>query len=73
TQAQIDTAKAALEAAITAFEAKVNGAGSSEEADAVVIGAETLLKDSVVGEGVGEYPLTAKTGLEAAIAAAKEV
>ncbi|AIQ27489.1 hypothetical protein P40081_04185 [Paenibacillus sp. FSL P4-0081] len=73
TQAQIDTAKAALEAAITAFVAKVNGAGSSEEADAVVIGAETLLKDSVVGEGLGEYPLAAKTTLEAAIAAAKEV
>ncbi|NOU82595.1 hypothetical protein GC101_27405, partial [Paenibacillus sp. LMG 31459] len=73
TQAQIDTAKAALEAAITAFVAKVNGAGSSEEADAVVIGAETLLKDSVVGEGIGEYPLAAKTTLEAAIAAAKEV
>ncbi|AIQ56210.1 stalk domain-containing protein [Paenibacillus borealis] len=73
TQAQIDTAKAALEAAITAFEAAVNKEGSSEEADAVVTGAETLLRDSIVGEGLGEYPLAAKTTLEAAIAAAKEV
>ncbi|AIQ39265.1 copper amine oxidase N-terminal domain-containing protein [Paenibacillus sp. FSL R5-0912] len=73
TQAQIDTAKATLEAAITAFEAAVNKEGSSEEAGAVVTEAGTLLKDSVVGEGVGEYPLSAKTALEAAIAAAKEV
>ncbi|MEI2398153.1 stalk domain-containing protein, partial [Paenibacillus phytohabitans] len=45
----------------------------SEEADAAVTGAETLLKDSIVGEGVGQYPAEAVKALEAAMAAAKEV
>ncbi|OMF20288.1 hypothetical protein BK132_35140 [Paenibacillus sp. FSL H8-0259] len=73
TQAQIDEAKATLEAAIKTFKAAVNTKGSSEEADAAVTGAQTLLKDSIVGEGVGQYPAEAVKVLEAAIAAAKEV
>ncbi|WP_342548350.1 stalk domain-containing protein [Paenibacillus sp. FSL P2-0089] len=73
TQAQIDEAKETLEAAITTFKDAVNKEGDSEEADAVVTEAGTLLKDSVVGEGVGEYPSEAVNALEAAIAAAKEV
>ncbi|WNS41499.1 copper amine oxidase N-terminal domain-containing protein [Paenibacillus sp. MMS20-IR301] len=73
TQTQIDAAKATLEAAITAFETKVNTAGNSEEANAAVTEAAALLNSIVVGEGVGQYPLAAKTALEAAIAAAEEV
>ncbi|WNS41501.1 hypothetical protein [Paenibacillus sp. MMS20-IR301] len=73
TQAQIDAAKVALEAAITAFEAAVIGEGDGEEADAVVASAETLLRDSVVGEGVGEYPTEAAETLKTAIEAAKAV
>ncbi|WP_340021327.1 stalk domain-containing protein [Paenibacillus sp. FSL K6-1096] len=73
TQAQIDAAKGALEAAVTTFKAKVNTKGDSEEAGAVVTEAGTLLKDSVTGEGVGQYPAEAVTALEAAVAAAKDV
>ncbi|WP_438431412.1 stalk domain-containing protein [Gorillibacterium sp. sgz500922] len=72
TQAQIDAAKATLDAAVATFEAAVNVKGDSEEANAVVTEAETLLVDVPVGEGVGQYPAEAVEALKAAIAAAKE-
>lgn len=72
-QVKIDATYQALVDAADVFEKAQIQAGDSEEAGVVVSEAGTLLKDSVAGEGVGQYPAEAVAALEAAVAAAKEV
>ncbi|MFF2093033.1 S-layer homology domain-containing protein [Paenibacillus sp. NPDC058174] len=73
TQGQIDTAAAALRAAITAFEGTLIQAGDASDLDAVLGDANQMLADHPEGTGVGETTGAARAALQAAIDTAQAV
>jgi len=73
TQAQLDTAKSTLEAAVTAFEAAVVKAGNPAALNTTLGEASTLLTNHAEGTSVGQASATARTELGDAISAAQAI
>ncbi|WP_168119987.1 S-layer homology domain-containing protein [Paenibacillus sp. HB172176] len=73
TQAELDSAQTALEAAVTAFDGAVIGAGDAAALEAVIATAEQRLVDHAEGSSVGDAPAAARTALGNAIDAAQAV
>nr|WP_227793624.1 DUF6359 domain-containing protein [Paenibacillus guangzhouensis] len=75
TQEQINTALAALNAAVNTFKNSVNPSQPADKSalSTAITNAQSMLNKAVTGNKVGQYPAEAKTALQAAIAAATDV